>query len=84
MYFNHAFKKVFPTVAAYVDAAGNTYSQLTGTDNLGKFGMYDAKTYANLTIPAVAATASPFIIASSSLTPGNDKQPSSNRFVSLL
>ena len=73
MYFNHAFKKVFPSVAAYTDAAGSTYSQLTGTANLGKFGMYDAKTFANLNIPAVAASAKPFIIASSSLTPGTDK-----------
>ena len=70
MYFNHAFKKVFPTIAAYEYDAGNTYAQLTGSANLGKFGLYDAKTFANL---AGVASTSPFILASSSLTPGTDK-----------
>lgn len=71
MYFNHAFKKVFPTIGIYQTAAGNTYSQLTAsTANLGKFGLYDASTFANL---AGVATTKPFIIASSSLTPATDK-----------
>ena len=70
MYFNHAFKKVFPSIGIYQTAAGTTSSQLTGSANLGKFGLYDAKTYANL---AGVASTSPFIIASSSLTPGADK-----------
>lgn len=71
MYFNHAFKKVFPTIGIYQTAAGTTYSQLTASSaNLGKFGLYDAKTFANL---AGVATTSPFIIASSSLTPSTDK-----------
>jgi len=70
MYFNHAFKKVFPTIGIYQTAAGTTNSQLVGSANLGKFGLYDAKSFANL---AGAGTSSPFIIASSSLTPGTDK-----------
>lgn len=71
MYFNHAFKKVFPTIGIYQTAAGNTYSQLTASiANLGKFGLYDASTFANL---AGVATTKPFIIASSSLTPATDK-----------
>ena len=71
MYFNHAFKKVFPTIGIYQTAAGTTYSQLTASaGNLGKFGLYDAKTFANL---AGVASTSPFIIASSSLTPATDK-----------
>ncbi len=71
MYFNHAFKKVFPTIGIYQTAAGTTYSQLTAsTANLGKFGLYDAKTFANL---GSVASAAPFIIASSSLTPATDK-----------
>jgi hypothetical protein len=71
MYFNHAFKKVFPTIGIFQTAAGSTYSQLTASSaNLGKFGLYDAKTFANL---AGVASTSPFIIASSSLTPATDK-----------
>ena len=71
MYFNHAFKKVFPSIGIYQTAAGTTYSQLTASaGNLGKFGLYDAKTFANL---AGVASTSPFIIASSSLTPATDK-----------
>jgi len=71
MYFNHAFKKVFPSIGAFTDAAGSTATQLTGSAGvLGSYGLYDAKTYANL---AGAATGAPFIIASSSLTPAQDK-----------
>jgi hypothetical protein len=71
MYFNHAFRKVFPSIGEFTSAAGNTASQLTGsTAVLGVFGLYDAKTYANL---AGVATTAPFIIASSSLTPATDK-----------
>jgi len=70
MYFNHAFKKLFLGTGAYQkSAAGTTASELTGAGALGKFGLYNAQTYVNLN----GATGTPFILASSSLTPTQDK-----------
>ena len=73
MYFNHAFKKMFVGTGSYVTTAGNT-SQLT---TVGNFGLYDAKTYANVgaitTGGGINDSKAPLILAASSLTPGQDK-----------
>jgi hypothetical protein len=72
MYFNHAFKKMFVGTGSYVTTAGNT-SQLT---TVGNFGLYDAKTYANvgaITTGGANDSKAPLILAASSLTPGQDK-----------
>ena len=67
MYFNHAFKKVFLGTGTYQkSASGTTASELT---TVGNFGLYNASTFVNLN----ATTGTNFILASSSLTPANDK-----------
>lgn len=68
---------VAPTVVITPTNAGvDTFAQLTGAGTLGNYGLYDAKTFKNISsasgiIPAEAGK--PFIFASSSLTPTTDK-----------
>jgi hypothetical protein len=68
---------VAPTVVITpTNAGGDTFAQLTGAGTLGNYGLYDAKTFKNISsasgiIPAEAGK--PFIFASSSLTPATDK-----------
>lgn len=68
---------VAPTVVITPTNAGiDTYAQLTGAGTLGNFGLYDAKSFKNISSASgIIATEAgkPFIFASSSLTPTTDK-----------
>ena len=68
---------VAPTVVITPTTAGvDTYAQLTGAGTLGNYGLYDAKTFKNISSPSGiigSEAGKPFIFASSSLTPTTDK-----------
>ena len=68
---------VAPTVIITPTSSGvDTFAQLTGAGTLGNFGLYDAKSFKNISSASgIIATEAgkPFIFASSSLTPSTDK-----------